>query len=268
MKYYIYPCSSQKDAPYLIFSSGLGGHASFWSPQLESLSTHFNIVTYDQEGCHQDSALLPSHYHMCDMANQVLHLLEHLQIHEFHMIGHALGGIIGMELAKQLQSSSITMLSLTLINAWDELDAHTQKCFDARIALLASAGAEAYVRAQALFLYPAAWISQNHSHIKSTEDIQLQGFPPKTNVFARLKALMHFQLQAEHVQALQDTAIHIIANQDDFLVPVHKSQDLFTKLGHGQLCILPSGAHASTVTESQQLNQTFIQFFHSIKALS
>ncbi|MFW1920441.1 pyrimidine utilization protein D, partial [Acinetobacter baumannii] len=44
MKYYIYPCSSQKDAPYLIFSSGLGGHASFWSPQLESLSTHFNIV--------------------------------------------------------------------------------------------------------------------------------------------------------------------------------------------------------------------------------
>ena len=83
-------------------------------------------MTYDQEGCHQDSALLPAHYHMCDMANQVLHLLEHLQIHEFHMIGHALGGIIGMELAKQLKSSSITMLSLTLINAWDELDAHTQ----------------------------------------------------------------------------------------------------------------------------------------------
>ncbi len=133
MKYYIYPCSSQEDAPYLILSSGLGGHASFWSPQLESLSAHFNVVTYDQEGCHQDSALLPAHYHMCDMANQVLHLLEHLQIYEFHMIGHALGGIIGMELAKQLKSSSITMLSLTLINAWDELDAHTQKCFDARI---------------------------------------------------------------------------------------------------------------------------------------
>jgi hypothetical protein len=39
-------------------------------------------------------------------------------------------------------------------------------------------------------------------------------FPPKTNVFARLKALMRFQLQSEHVQALQDTAIHIVANQD------------------------------------------------------
>ena len=57
-------------------------------------------MTYDHEGCHLDSALLPSHYHIRDMANQVLHLLEHLQIHEFHMIGHALGGIIGMELAK------------------------------------------------------------------------------------------------------------------------------------------------------------------------
>lgn len=65
MKYYIYPCSSQKDAPYLIFSSGLGGHASFWSPQLESLSTHFNIVTYDQEGCHQDRMLYYLHTTIC-----------------------------------------------------------------------------------------------------------------------------------------------------------------------------------------------------------
>jgi len=267
MKHSIHPCSSQEDAPYLILSSGLGGHSSFWLPQVDTLCQHFHVLTYDQEGCHQDSALLPAHYHMCDMATQVLHLLEHLQIHDFHMIGHALGGIIGMELAKQLQSSSITMLSLTLINAWDELDAHTQKCFDARIALLASAGAEAYVRAQALFLYPPAWISQNHSHIKNTEDIQLQNFPPKTNVFARLKALMDFQLQPLHVEALQNVPLHIIANNDDFLVPVQKSHDLFRQLRHGQLSILTTGAHASTVTEPQLLNHTLTQFFYNSRIL-
>jgi len=267
MKHSIHPCSSQKDAPYLILSSGLGGHASFWSPQLESLKAHFNVVTYDQEGCHQDSALLPAHYHMCDMANQVLRLLEHLQIHEFHMIGHALGGIIGMELAKQLQSSSISMLSLTLINAWDELDTHTQKCFDARIALLASAGAEAYVRAQALFLYPPAWISQNHSHIKSTEDIQLKDFAPINNVLARLNALMQFHLQPLHIEALQNIPLHVVANKDDFLVPVQKSHDLFMQLRHGQLSILTTGAHASTVTEPELLNHTLTQFFYNNRIL-
>ena len=51
--------AAQADAPYMVLSSGLGGHASFWNPQIRVLQQHFHVVTYDQEGCHSDSALLP-----------------------------------------------------------------------------------------------------------------------------------------------------------------------------------------------------------------
>ncbi|MEG1235037.1 MAG: pyrimidine utilization protein D, partial [Acinetobacter sp.] len=44
-------------------------------------------------------------------------------------------------------------------------------------------------------------------------------------------------------------------------VPVHKSSDLKNALGHGQLSVLATGAHASTVTEPELLNKTMLQFF-------
>lgn len=64
------------------------------------------------------------------------------------------------------------------------------------------------------------------------------------------------------IQALQHSQLHLIANQDDFLVPVHKSSDLKQRLGHGCLSILATGAHASTQTEPELLNKTMLKFLH------
>ena len=39
-----------EDADYVVLSSGLGGHAQFWQPQIQDLQTKFHVLTYDQEG--------------------------------------------------------------------------------------------------------------------------------------------------------------------------------------------------------------------------
>lgn len=38
MSYRIFPCVTQQDAEIVVLSSGLGGHASFWKPQIETLT--------------------------------------------------------------------------------------------------------------------------------------------------------------------------------------------------------------------------------------
>ncbi len=260
MSVLIYSCPNS-NADYVVLSSGLGGHASFWAPQIAALQQHFHVVTYDQEGCHQDAALLPKPYSIDHMAQQLINLLLAEKIQSFHFIGHALGGHIGMQLALHLSQNNLNMLSLTLINAWAELDPHTQKCFAARTHLLLDSGAEVYVRAQALFLYPPAWISQHHQKIRQMEDQQLLDFPPVHNVKARLEAVQAFHLNEVHQQALAEIPIHLIANQDDFLVPFHQSAQLKQLLPNSQLSLLATGGHASTLTETENMNRCILDFF-------
>ena len=255
--------AARADAPYIVLSSGLGGHASFWNPQIKALQQYFHVLTYDQEGCHSDSALLPMPYSVDHMARQILDLLIKQNIRECHFIGHALGGHIGMQLATYQAEKAFKLLSLTMLNAWGELDAHTQKCFQARTSLLLNSGAEAYVRAQALFLYPPQWISTHIEQLTEAENKQLLDFPPIQNVLARLQAVQGFKFETEHQQALKDVPIHLIANQDDFLVPYQRSQHLQQCLPQSHLSLLPTGAHASTVTETAQINQSILQFLKS-----
>src|SRR5690606_8463225 len=106
----------------LVLSSGLGGHASFWQPQIETLTQYFQVLVYDQEGCHADSDALPTSYSIKNMAKQILDILQQLQIKQCHFIGHALGAVIGAELAVLVQNTEISLTSLTFINAWDALD--------------------------------------------------------------------------------------------------------------------------------------------------
>lgn len=259
MNYQIIPCKSQKNAEIVVLSSGLGGHAAFWAPQIEVLTQYFQVLVYDQEGCHANSELLPRSYSMQDMAQQVLEILRTEQIDRCHFIGHALGALIGAEFAVLIQSSDIQLSSLTFINAWNQLDPHTLKCFQARIALLKQSGTAAYVRAQALFLYPPAYISKNIEQIERSENAGLADFPPTQNVLARLNALMNFEITDMHIQALSHTALYYIANQDDFLVPYQKTMDLKNRLGHGEFALIPTGAHASTITEKKIVNQHILQ---------
>lgn len=274
MSYYIQPCVNNSEAEYVVLSSGLGGHASFWKPQIEFLSQYFHVFSYDQEGCHADSSLLADHYSFKDLGQQIFEIIRRENIERFHFIGHAIGSFIGAELAVLCQNeykaatTSNKMLSLTCINAWDQLDPHTAKCFDTRIHLLKYVGVEAYVRAQALFLYPSAWISAHHQKIKQAENMQLQDFPPKQNVLARIQAAQQFKVDEQHRQALENVSLHFIANTDDFLVPVQKSKDLMQSLQHGTLNIIHSGAHASTLTETDSVNTVLLDFYQTEQFLS
>ena len=269
MNYFIDHCTNDSAADFIVLASGLGGHANFWKPQIKFLQQYFHVLSYDQEGCHASDSLLDEQYSFQHLAQQVFNILDQEQITKFHFIGHAIGAFIGTELAllceQELQSQPQfkQMLSLTSINAWNELDPHTAKCFEARIHLLKSAGAEAYVRAQALFLYPPAWISQSIDEITQAENQQLLAFPPIHNVLTRIKTAVDFEINHLHREALEYVALHFIGNEDDFLVPIQKTRDLQQSLGHGTMNILAHGAHASTVTQSDLINRTLFEFYKS-----
>ncbi|MFT4020966.1 MAG: pyrimidine utilization protein D [Acinetobacter sp.] len=253
MAHYFYP-SQQENAKTLVMSSGLGGHADFWQPQIEFLQRYFNVFTYDQKGVFLHSSLLADGYAIQDMAQELWQLLQDVDIQQCYFVGHALGAFIGLELARIAPQC---VEKLVLINAWDVLDAHTERCFSTRLHLLNESGVKAYVQAQALFLYPPYWISQHDAVLRQQEEKMMAHFPPLENIRKRLAALMAYEPLYTAQNVTQPC--WLLSNQDDFLVPWQRGMALAKLLKNSHFELLPYGAHASTVTQAFYINQWLVQ---------
>ncbi|MDE1167833.1 MAG: pyrimidine utilization protein D [Pseudomonas sp.] len=245
----------EPDAPTVVLSSGLGGSARFWAPQLALLNEQFRVLVYDHAGSGRSPATLADDYSIADMAAELLGLLDSLEITQCHFVGHALGGLVGLELALQRPA---LLRSQVLVNAWSSPNPHSARCFAVRKNLLNHSGPAAYVQAQALFLYPADWIAEHSAQLAEDDAHALAHFPEPANLLRRIAALQAFDVEARLGEIQAPTLL--IANRDDMLVPWQRSQHLAEQLPHGQLVLLEYGGHASSVSDTATFNRVLLDY--------
>jgi len=251
-----YEAHGPADGDAVLLSSGLGGAAAFWQPQLRALlDAGHRVITYDHRGTGRSSTALHPAHTIADMARDVQEILDATSTPRCHLVGHALGGLIGLQLALDAPSR---VASLALVNAWSRIDAHTLRCFEARIALLDACGARAYVEAQPIFLYPAAWCAAHAQRVADEVEHALAHFPGAANMHARIGALRGFDVDAR----LAEIAVPVLvsAAMDDVLVPWTRSRRLAQGLPNAKLELLPHGGHAHSVTEAAAFNPSLLAF--------
>jgi aminoacrylate hydrolase len=142
-------------APVVVLIAGLGGGGSYWLPQLARLEQEYQVVCYDQRGTGNNPDTLPEGYSMARWRRS-LRRRWHAGISRYCVVGHALGALIGLQLALDYPEA---VTALVCVNGWLSLNAHTRRCFQIRERLLHAGGAQAWVEAQPLFLYPADWMA-------------------------------------------------------------------------------------------------------------
>lgn len=245
------------DAPPLILSSGLGGSASYWAPNIPALAKHFRVIAYDHRGTGRSDRALPESTSIESMSADVLRLLDELEIESVGFIGHALGGMIGIETA--IMTTRIDRL--VVVNGWRELDPHTRRCFDVRLDLLRDSGPEAYLRAQPLFLYPPDWISAHDALLEEDARQQLAHFPGAETIEKRIAALRAYVPELIDLTATGHWLA--IATRDDMLVPFAASLDVAAPIAWAQTFAFDWGGHACNVTDPVTFNRVVIDFLRS-----
>ena len=249
-------------APTLLLSSGLGGSAGFWKPQIAALvAAGWRVVAYDQRGTGRSPDALKADYAIADMARDVVEVLDATDTAQCIVVGHALGGLVGLQLALDAPAR---VAGLVLINAWSKPNPHSARCFDARLALLGAVGPRAYVEAQPIFLYPAAWCAEHADHVQAEVDHAFAHFPGEANMRARIGALRAFDVDAQLGRITVPTLV--AAAMDDVLVPWTMSQRLADALPRAILDRVPHGGHAHSVTDADTFNATLLAFLAKTRA--
>lgn len=248
-----------REAEPILLSAGLGGSGGYWKPQIAALSAKYRVILYDHRGTGASVRAIPHPYSSRDLANDMAIILDGLDLKDAHIVGHAAGGIAGLELAFRQPDR---VKSLTVVNGWAVADPHFKRCFDIRTAIYKAGGPEAYVKAQPLFLFPAEWISDHLAELDEQAKHHIEGFQEEATLFARIGALRDFDI-SRHLGQIQCPVL-LLCSEDDMLVPARCSDVLAAGLPDATLIAMPRGGHAMNVTEPAAFNSHLIGFLEKL----
>lgn len=248
------------DAPPLILSSGLGGSASYWRPNIAALAERYRVIAYDHRGTGRSDRGVDEPLTLETIGADMLALIDGLALPRATILGHAIGGMAAMALALVAPDR---VARLIVINGWATLDRHTARCFDTRLALLRDSGPRAYLHAQPLFLYPPQWISDHHARLEAEEAEMLDHFPGAGMIERRVAAARAFAI-ADRLGEIATPTL-FIASEDDNLVPFACSERLAAGVPGAQLARLASGGHACNVTRADHFNGWLLDWLDSVE---
>jgi aminoacrylate hydrolase len=236
----------------IVLSAGMGGSGSFWAPQLDPLAARHQVILYDHVGTGRSAA---GNRSIAGMADDIACVLDHANVDAAHVVGHAIGGIVGIELALRHPKR---LRSLAVVNGWGRADPFLRRCFEIRKQLLNQSGPQAYVRAQPLFLYPPQWISENIAHLDAEEEKILKHFPSVATMNQRIDMFLAFEggrrLREINVPTLLSSA------RDDALVPAYLTRELAAAIPNSRVHEVDWGAHAFSVVTPKIFNDTLLDF--------
>ena len=242
------------DGTPLLLVSGLGGIGNYWLPNIPALTRKHRVIIHDHRGTGQ-STRSTIRYSVDQMTDDVIALMDHLDIGKAHLVGHSTGGAIGQTMAAR---HAERLLSLTIYASWPKADPFFRRVFEARRALLMSAGPAAYVRSTPVFLYPDWWINENIALIEEREKPEIANFPAPEIVASRIDAIVAFDRTADLPRIKTPTLV--LCAKDDILTPPYYSRELTRLIPGAEFVELSRGGHCASETNAAAFERAVLDF--------
>ena len=236
----------------ILLIHGFGEDHAIWKNQIEFLSTHYRVIAPNLPGVHcKPLALHHSQAPNIRMYVEVLHeLMHHLHIEQYYIVGHSMGGYIGLSFADYYVNH---VQGLLLFHSTTFEDNEAKKTSRMKVAeFIQEWGVSKYLETATPNLFGDAFKKSNpgviQNVIESVSSISQEAMIQFVFAMRNRKAMTH--LLQQHT-----IPVWMIAGEADLAVTIQDSLEQIKSLPSSNSLVLKEVGHMGMLEATDLVNQ-------------
>jgi pimeloyl-ACP methyl ester carboxylesterase len=238
----------------LVLVMGLGGDLQAWRFQVQELSKHFRVITFDNRGAGRTSA--PDRpYSIKGMAEDLNDLLDVLKIEKTHILGYSMGGYIAQEFALAYPKR---VDRLILLATGPAIDGYGRAVVSSWIDVRSSnMSREQVARHNAPWLYSPELLDNRERYEQAIRNSLANRWEQEDYAFIRQAQAILAWEPGDRASAIKAPTL-IVAGEDDILVPARNAEALGKLIPGSTVKLLPGG-HVGCIEYADEYNSAFLE---------
>jgi len=238
----------------VVLIHGYPFNRSLWNEQVAALSSTYRVITPDLRGFGEtDASEGPATMNL--MAQDVAHLMDHLEIPQAVIGGLSMGGYVALAFYKQFPSR---VRALILADTRSQADTEESKQTRAQQAEKAlSEGMAGIVDAMLPKLLTPETVSKHPDIVKRVRDMMLTLKPE--GAAAALRGMAQRDDQAPLLSQISSPAL-ILVGAEDAITPVADSEKMHHAIAGSRLVVVENAGHVSNLERTEQFNKALLEF--------
>jgi pimeloyl-ACP methyl ester carboxylesterase len=243
----------------ILLVHGFGEDHTIWEKQIAYLSSFYRVIAPNLPGVHCKP--LPLHHSESPTINhyvEVLHeLMHHLQIEKYYVIGHSMGGYIGLAFADYYINH---VMGLGLLHSTTYADKEAKKLSRLKVAaFLEEFGTRKYLETATSNLFGQEFKIKHPAQIQDVIDSASE-----ISSVAMIQFVMAMRNRRDHSHMLDQKRIPVwmIIGKEDIAVPFEDSAAQMNHLPEKNVLVLEGVGHMGMLEATEKVNEAIRQFIN------
>ena len=244
----------------ILLIHGFGEDHAIWKNQIEFLSTHYRVIAPNLPGVQcKPLALHHSQAPNIRMYVEVLHeLMHHLHIEQYYIVGHSMGGYIGLSFADYYVNH---VQGLLLFHSTTYEDNEAKKTSRMKVAeFIQEWGVSKYLETATPNLFGDAFKKTNPGVIQNVID---SGSGISQEAMIQFVFAMRNRKAMTHLLQQHTIPVWMIAGDADLAVPIQDSLEQIKLLPSSNSLVLNNVGHMGMFEATDQVNEFIHQCIQS-----
>jgi pimeloyl-ACP methyl ester carboxylesterase len=244
----------------ILLIHGFGEDHAIWKNQIEFLSSHYRVIAPNLPGVHcKPLALHHSQAPNIRMYVEVLHeLMHHLNIEQYYIIGHSMGGYIGLSFADYYVNH---VQGLLLFHSTTYEDNEAKKTSRMKVAeFIQEWGVSKYLETATPNLFGDAFKKTNPGVIQNVIE---SGLGISQEAMIQFVFAMRNRKAMTHLLQQHTIPVWMIAGDADIAVTIQDSLEQIKLLPSSKCLVLNNVGHMGMFEGTDQVNEFIHQCIQS-----